>query len=181
MAHRKMDYREFISYLMAYEAQLKKFNKQFVKLLADKGLVVSRMEYQNAEYAGVNDVEVTSRLSGSGIVANATISANGNAVLFIEFGTGITKDDSPKERNEISKPIAKHGEYGRGHGAWPKGWTYYGYVGEHPPVGTHIQSKGKKGTLVKTMGNNATPAMYDAKKAIKESYMEAYKKAFGKG
>lgn len=181
MAHYKMDYKEFAKYLKNYEERLKKFNKQFVKELANKGLKVARMEYKKAEYAGINDVEVSSKFDSNGAVASATITANGNATLFIEFGTGITKTDSYEERKEISKPISEHGKYGLGHGSYPNGWTYYGGVGQNPPSDTYVKGQNEKGTLIKTKGNNATPAMYDAKKAIKGAYMEAYKKTFGKG
>lgn len=90
----------------------------FIKRLAEIGVSVASSGFATADYDGVNDVQVTMTQSGT----KATITAYGEAVGFIEFGTGIK---FPEWDNSGMKYIPpKHGTYGKGQGAKPYGWYF---------------------------------------------------------
>ena len=83
---------------------------------------------------------------------------SGESVLFVEFGTGITKADSPEARSVLeSSGVVGHGEYGRGNGANPDGW----YLNGH-----------------KTMGLNAVTPVYRARKEALEALPNMLKDRF---
>lgn len=87
-----------------------------------------------------------------------TIVLAGHSVLFEEFGTGITKSDSPEARADLTYgDVLNHGEYGRGQGANPNGWKLNG---KH------------------TFGINAQTPMYSAKKKVKEQMANIAKDTF---
>ncbi len=144
-------------------AQIKKVEKEIedkiaklVERLAEHGLLVAQIYYSTAEYAGDNDVVVRAqRISDN----SWKIIAEGNATLFIEFGTGVTMPDAPQARAELKSgnPVG-HGEYGQGKGAHEKGWFYPGTVGNIAPSNT--EPSYKYPGLIHTYGNPATPAMY---------------------
>lgn len=175
----RMTPKEFAGRVRALAGKYQQFNKMFIDELSKMGYDVANVKFANAVYAGVNDVEVTLNKDGNNDKQSAVISANGYSVLFIEFGSGITKTDAWDERRLSDKPITEHGEYGYKRGSNPSGWEYYGEVGKNPPSDTIIVKTTNKGTLVRTMGNNATHAMYDARKAILNAYLKTAKEIFG--
>ena len=105
--------------------QLKQYKKDFltkealfVKRLAEIGVSVASTGFALADYDGNNDVQVTMSQSGT----SATVIAFGETVGFIEFGTGIRNPEWDNSGMEYTPP--KHGTYGKGHGARPKGWYF---------------------------------------------------------
>lgn len=94
----------------------------FVKRLAEIGISVARSGFATADYDGVNDVQVTMQQSGN----KATITAQGETVGFIEFGTGVKFPEWDSSGMKYTPPV--HGSYGKGQGANPHGW--YFSVGE---------------------------------------------------
>jgi hypothetical protein len=94
----------------------------FVKRLAEIGVSVASTGFSTADYDGVNDVQVTMTQSGT----SAAVIAFGDTVGFIEFGTGVRFPEWDNSGMEYTPP--KHGTYGKGLGARPKGW--YFTVGE---------------------------------------------------
>ena len=71
----------------------------------------------------------------------------GGAAIWIEFGTGITKEGYPYE---LPPGIVEHGEYGAGKGANPNGWWYPDPIGE---------AEGYGQVYVHTMGIASNPFM----------------------
>lgn len=127
--------------------------------LGQLGVRIATMYYDSAEYAGNSDVKVT--LDETGKLGTVKIVATGYAVLFIEFGTGITKEDATDARAELkSGKVVGHGEFGNRHGADPDGWYYPATkgLGPHPPDDSQYADKNQ--TFIHTFGNDATPAMY---------------------
>ena len=110
--------------------QLKQYKKDFltkeelfVKRLAEIGVSVASTGFDVADYDGIKDVVVTLEHQGS----RAAVIASGETVGFIEFGTGIRHPEWDNTGMEYTPP--KHGTYGKGYGARPKGWYFTQGVG----------------------------------------------------
>lgn len=171
-----MNVSDMLKQVEDYERKLKEFDDRFCKRLADDARDIADAYYRSAEYAGDNDVIVNVVPNGHG---SYRVVANGRAVLFIEFGTGISKLDAPKEERDmiIRGDVVQHGQYGKGLGANPKGWSYRGSIGANPPGDTYEMRKGKG--MVHTRGNTSTSAMYEARKRIMQTYREVAKEVWG--
>ena len=156
--------------------------KEFIQRLADIGLVTASAYYAEATYAGKKDVKCSVTYKNSARTYVAKIKAHGNAVLFIEFGTGIFKPDAYEARDELSPgsaPMHLHGMYGDRKGANPKGWFYYGTPQPSDPSDTFKSKYSKRKSLMKTFGNEAMPAMYMARREIIDKVQEIAKEVFG--
>ena len=106
--------------------------------LATIGAVRASLDFSRAIYNGTNDVAVTVEPIDNGYAIHAT----GNAVLFIEFGSGASYGYGHPEPEGYGP-----GTYqGKGHWDDPNGWWY----------GTHEHS----------YGNPPAQAMYNAKRDI---------------
>lgn len=136
--------------------KIKKITEELADKLATKALETAQANFNNAEYAGDNDVTVTREDISK---TEKKIVADGNATLFIEFGAGVRYPDSHPEAGKLG---VKHGTYGLGRGASPKGWRYRGSKGNAP------DTKVTKSGLVHTYGNKANLCMYNAREAAKE-------------
>ena len=77
--------------LAAYRRSLERRLETLVDRLAAEGLSVASIRFANANYAGDNDVTVYMENDGKA----ARICAEGSAVAFIEFGTGVQNPDYP--------------------------------------------------------------------------------------
>jgi hypothetical protein len=106
--------------------------------LATIGAVRASLDFSRAIYNGTNDVAVTVEPIDNGYAIHAT----GNAVLFIEFGSGASYGYGHPEPEGYGP-----GTYpGKGHWNDPNGWWY----------GNHEHS----------YGNPPAQAMYNAKREI---------------
>lgn len=154
--------REAITVLQQYKNSLPQKNREFLKRLAELGLEAADVSFQHAQYDGTNDVEVSIRWESDGKVL---VVASGQAVTFIEFGTGIVFPDNHPKADEMG---AIRGEYGEGHGS-QRTWGYYGDPG----------SNGKQlGDVVLTHGNPASRSMYEAGKTMRDRIMEIAKEVY---
>ena len=90
----------------------------FVKRLAEIGVSVASSGFATADYDGENDVQVTMTQSG----ASAIITAFGETVGFIEFGTGVRFPEWDNTGTAYTPP--RHGTYGQKRGARPHGWYF---------------------------------------------------------
>ena len=149
-----------------YEKEIKRKLGILTERLAELGAKIAKASFENALYAGYNDVEVSVEP-----VENANgykVVAKGQAVLFIEFGTGITNPEHPQQ-GEIPG-IVPHGEYGKKRGKQIKGWVYKGVPGN---AGKEI-GEGK----VHTLGNPPSRSMYQATKDMQAKVYEIAKEVF---
>lgn len=137
--------------IQEYKATLNKKAQEFAKALADKGLDVAKIRFANAEYAGNNDVSCRVEQNGN----TCTIIAEGKAVAFIEFGTGVMHS---AYGGELPDGVGEHGTYGKENGKH-KRWYYYGESGN---AGTPVKEVDGKGQLNYTSGNDAAMAMWGA-------------------
>lgn len=118
----------------------------FVKRLAEIGVSVASTGFAMADYDGENDVQVTMTHRGT----TATVIAYGETVGFIEFGTGVKFPEWDNTGMEYTPP--KHGTYGKGYGARPKGWFF----------------KQGEGAAQHTYGNHPAEAMRTARDVMIE-------------
>lgn len=96
--------------------------------------------------------------------------AVGKAVLFIEFGTGVTYPDNHPEARDCNM---KRGEYGQGHGK-QQSWGYYG----EPGTNGVLKEKKNGGFVVITNGNPANMPMYETVKELQDRLTEIAKEVF---
>ena len=105
--------------------QVKRYKKDFlekeetfIRKLAEIGVRVAKTGFATADYDGVNDVVVTLEQTGNGY----SVVAAGDAVGFIEFGTGVRYPEWDNTDMDYTPP--KHGTYGKGQGKNPHGWWF---------------------------------------------------------
>ena len=150
-----------------YELSLKKKCAELNERVASYGGFLARARFSQAMYAGLNDTEITVEPYDEGY----KIIASGQAVLFIEFGTGTKNPEHP-----LSAQFGyAHGTYGKGKGdssKYPNGWTYWGDPGN---AGSPVP--GKDG-LYRTQGNPANRCMYDTGKELREELARIAKEVF---
>lgn len=137
--------------IQVYKATLNQKAQEFAKALADKGLDVAKVRFANAQYAGSNDVSCRVEQNGN----TCAIIADGKAVAFIEFGTGVMHS---AYGGEFPDGVGEHGTYGKENGKH-KRWYYYGESGN---AGTPVKEVDGKGQLNYTSGNDAAMAMWGA-------------------
>ncbi len=152
-----------ISQIESYRKGLQDKINRFLERLSTLGAYRARIEFTNAMYAGTNDVEVSVEPTKTGY----KVVASGQAVLFVEFGTGVLNPEHPQS-SEFS---FSHGTYGLGKGANEKGWVY---VGEQGNAGQPIREG-----VYHTYGNPPAKAMYNAAKDMKTEIYAIAKEVFG--
>jgi len=159
---------------------------EFANRLGQLGVRIATMYYAQAPYAGTNDVEVT--LDETGKLGTAQIVAGGDAVLFIEFGTGVTMPDAFEARGELvdDSGIVYHGQWGDKKASNPKGW-YFPLEGvsdtSHLPDGTKLvghynRTRHQTEYYWKTRGNPAFPAMYMTRNDLIDSIERIAREVF---
>lgn len=138
------------------------FRKRVLNKLAKIGIKEADLIFSKAQYDGTNDV----KLLEPKWVNNYTVQivAQGNAVTFIEFGTGVFYSEQHLKAAEMG---AIRGEYGKGKGK-QRTWGYYGEPGSNGV----IRKTNEKGDLVTTHGNPPAKAMYEASKVIRFKILE---------
>lgn len=147
-----------ITKVEAYRDLFEQKCAEFARRLCELGLDVVQAAYTGAYYAGTNDIEVHLEFEGN----SCKVVANGSALGFIEFGTGIAHPLGEFAEQAGAPP---HGTYGQKRGATGKKWLYKG------DPGTIGQVDAKNPSLVWTRGNppaNAFPQAVDAMKAEAE-------------
>ena len=159
-----------IRQLENYKKTLKRKQKLLLKKLAEIGINIATTRFVSAQYDGMNDVVVNSvpEWIGENKIA---ISAVGNSVLFIEFGTGVYHPETHPKANELGFP---RGVFGQGKGSHDS-WTYYGEAGSSG----ELVRKSDKGDVMRTHGNPPARAMYDAAEEMKEKVLTIAKEVFG--
>lgn len=162
--------KETIGRLKKYRAELSDKNRTFLEKLAEIGIDTASVRFSQAQYDGENDVVVGSSpewLNDDTLV----IKAAGQAVLFIEFGTGVHYSEQHPKAAELG---FTRGSYGQGKGKQDS-WGYYGAPGTNGR--TVVKKDGS--TVVITHGNPPARAMYDASKEMRENILSVAKEVFG--
>ena len=134
-----------ITELKAYEKGMDKALEHAISRLATEGAMEAALGFKSAHYDGVNDAVVYEKRNRYG----ARIVATGEAVPFIEFGTGVYSEGGGRPSYPLRIPnwVVPLGTYGQGKGVNPQGWKYLGFAGTN---GIQL-----KGGAILTKGNPA--------------------------
>ena len=144
--------------------------KAFRKSIADKrdrlleelsriGVQEASVRFTTAMYDGINDSAVTLESTPEGYA----IVAEGNAVAFIEFGSGVYHNPGEPYPNARPDGIVGIGEYGKGYGK-RQAWGFEDDSGE----------------LVITHGNPAAMPMWYASEEMRSEIKRIAKEVFEK-
>lgn len=132
---------------------------ELITKLAERGKAVASVKFASAKYDGTNDVSV--RVDSTGSVA--VIYAEGEAVAFIEFGSGAKEGYGHPQADDLGfgpGTWSSNEELGgKGHWDDPNGWYY------------------KHGE--KSHGNPPAMAMYDAVQAMTAEITTIAREVFG--
>lgn len=160
---------DMVDEIVRYKKVLEHGTNRFISELAKRGMEVSQAGFTRAVYDGTNDVSV--KVENLGKYSKAVV-AIGGAVLFIEFGSGVTYPDNHPEAAQLGMT---RGTYGYGLGSHST-WRYPGYKG----AGTNgeVITEGKHAGEIRTHGNPANMAMYNAVKDLEQNLTEIAERCF---
>ena len=127
--------------------------------LAEKGRVVAENRFNTAQYDGTNDVQVLPPFESG---QSTILRAEGEAVAFIEFGTGVHYTEQHPQALELGMT---RGGYGY-HLGMLDHWRYQGDPGTNG-----IDDPTHDGYII-TYGNPPARAMYEASKEIRNNIGE---------
>ena len=130
--------------------------RELAERLAALGATVASIRFSRAVYTGEKDVEVTVEELPNGY----KVKADGESVLFTEFGSGVTYGYGHPEA----------GEFGMGPGTYPDGKGHW-----DDPKGWYLPKSAGGGH---TFGNPPAMPMYEARKAIEQELPRIVKEVF---
>lgn len=136
---------------------------ELCRRLANMGMANAKLHFFEALYDGINDADVTVEKRSNGYA----VVADGNSVLFIEFGAGVHYPDSHPEANGLT-----HGSYGKGYGKN----DYWFYTGMPGNAGGE-RADGRINTTI-THGNPANMPMYQTVKDLEGELERMIKEVF---
>lgn len=143
-----------IKRLNEYKTSIDNKCDELIRRLSEIGLQIASARFETAMYDGNNDVSVSVSETADGI----KIVASGQAVCFIEFGSGVAMGYGyPDDQKPAG--IVGIGEYGKGHGATGEPWYY---------------AHGKK-----SLGNPPAMAMLNARDVMIENIGSIAREVFG--
>lgn len=132
---------------------------ELMRRLAELGVRTATIRFAATDYIGVRDASVTAEETANGYV----VRADGESVLFLEFGAGDRYGHGHPEEREFGMGAGTY-PYGKGHWDDPMGWWLPKEKG-----GWH------------TYGNAPGRAMYEARKEILRQLPWIAKEVFGGG
>lgn len=156
--------------LEEYKRWVKKKVSVFMQRLKDEGLTDLSVRWASTLYDGID----ASQLSAEDTANGFNLMASGQAVCFIEFGTGVHFNGSGSYPGEKPEGVVDIGMYGYGYGKHDY-WFYHGDPNFATAGGT--AANGKKNTVI-THGNPANAHMYNTTKWIKENFVRIAKEVF---
>lgn len=142
--------------LMVYRKWQEEKARELAERLAALGATVASIRFSRAVYTGKKDVEVTVEELPNGY----KVKADGESVLVIEFGSGVTYGYGHPEA----------GEFGMGPGTYPDGKGHW-----DDPKGWYLPKSAGGGH---TFGNPPAMPMYEARKAIEQELPRIVKEVF---
>lgn len=172
----KVEYSGIKRTIYRLEQVKKRYHNRFTKVLdeiANEGMTIARAGYRDPAYAGNPLVDVKVVWEDDYTVS---VVAEGEAVMFIEFGSGTNWWQSPYA-DTFPEVVVPLGHYGDGHGdssKYPHGWVYYDKTGYTGGVGYPLREKKADGSYeevpgkIRTWGNPPANAMYHASQKMRE-------------
>ena len=155
-----------IKELEKYKQDFLRKEQRLLEGLAMLGVKEASVRFTTAMYDGVNDVTVALDKTANGYA----IVASGQAVAFIEFGTGVYHNTGEPYPNPRPEGIVGIGEYGQGKGK-RRAWFYKGEAGTNGEV--------QKNGVVKTRGNPAAMPLWYASEEMRSSILKLAREVFG--
>ena len=150
---------EMLKGVREYQKWIERKTQELCKRCAELGATSASLDFARAFYVGKNNAKVSVKRVPNGY----EVRANGEAVLFLEFGAGYLYGYGHPEA----------GDHGMGPGTWPPADP------DHPhwndPEGWYLP-KSKGGAH--TYGNAPTMAMYNARKEIERNIREIIREVF---
>ena len=146
-----------IKELKAIEKTIPAKTAELCKRLAEMGAESMRIGYENARYDGRKDISVSVKEAEGGY----DIVADGESVLFVEFGTGVRYGGGHPEA----------GKYGMGPGTYPDGKGHW-----DDPKGWWIPKSEGGGH---TYGNHPSMTMYHTANDLRRAILRVAKEVFG--
>lgn len=159
-----------IKELQNYQRELPRKVDYLMERLAVIGGHEASVRFTQAIYDGLND----SSVSVERIENGWAIVAKGDAVCFIEFGSGVYHNPSEPYPNPRPEGVVGIGEYGQKKGQ-RQTWGYYGEPGTNGNVVT--TNSGKE--VVLTHGNPAAMPMWYASEEIRREVEAVAQEVFG--
>ena len=147
-----------IKQLTAYRNSLDTKKDMLLEKLANIGVKEASVRFTTAMYDGINDSSVSLEIISNGYA----IVAEGHAVAFIEFGSGVYHNSGEPYPNPRPEGIVGIGEYGKGYGK-RQAWGF----------------KDASGELVITHGNPAAMPMWYASEEMRSNILKIAKEVFG--
>ena len=147
-----------IQEVKAFRNSLQAKADRLIQELAEIGVREASVRFTTAMYDGTNDTSVTLETISNGYA----IVAEGQAVAFIEFGSGVYHNPGEPYPNARPEGIVGIGEYGKGHGK-RQAWGF----------------KDESGELVITHGNPAAMPMWYASEEMRSKILKIAKEVFG--
>lgn len=144
--------------LQEYRRWQKEKAVELAQRLAMLGATVASIGFSRAVYSGMRDANV----SVVAIPGGYAVKADGESVLFIEFGSGITYGSGHPEAQEFGMGPGTYPE-GKGHWDDPNGWWIPKSAG-----GGH------------TYGNPPAMPMYEARKQIEQELPRIVREVFSR-
>lgn len=160
-----------INKLRTYQKSLEEKQHRLLEGLVKLGIDVASVKFQTAQYDGENDVIVNRQPEWVGD-NKLFLTATGNAVTFVEFGTGIHYAEQHPNAAAFG---AIRGAYGQGKGSRDS-WGYYGT----PGTNGRVIKENDKGTVVLTHGNPPARAMYDSVKEMRNQIANIAREVFSR-
>ncbi len=142
--------------LKKYQAWQQRKAKELAERLAMLGASTASIRFSRAVYTGVKDANVSVVAAPNGY----TVKADGESVLFIEFGSGVTYGSGHPEAQE----------FGMGPGTYPNGKGHW-----DDPRGWYLP---KENGGMHTYGNPPAMPMYEARKAIEQELPRIVREVF---
>lgn len=148
-----------IKELEAFRKSIEAKKDELLEKLGEIGVKEASVRFTTAMYDGVNDSAVTLESTADGYA----IVAEGAAVAFIEFGSGVYHNPSEPYPNDRPAGIVGIGEYGKGYGK-RQAWGFRDEAGE----------------LVITHGNPAAMPMWYASEEMRSEIKRIAREVFEK-
>lgn len=141
-----------------YKRDILRKEKLLLEKLSYIGVKEASVRFTTAMYDGVNDSSVSLEQTSNGYA----IVAQGSAVAFIEFGTGVYHNPGEPYPNPRPPGIVGIGEYGKGKGK-RRAWGY----------------RDEGGEVVITRGNPASMPLWYATEEMRRSILQIAREVFG--
>ena len=147
-----------IQEIKAFRNSLKLKADMLIERLAEIGVREASVRFTTAMYDGTNDTSVTLETISNGYA----IVAEGQAVAFIEFGSGVYHNPGEPYPNARPEGIVGIGEYSKGHGK-RQAWGY----------------RDESGEVVVTHDNPAAMPMWYASEEMRNNIAKIAQEVFG--